>query len=131
MRLVLDCNVLVAAARGSETCRHVVIRAMADHETIVSEAIMAEYRQVSARPKHRPYQATLAAMIEAMAAVAITVQPAEATFGLADPDDEVYLATAIAGAAVLLVTGNRRHFREDRYGPVEIMSPRAFLDRVD
>mgnify|MGYP002148985744 CR=1 FL=1 len=131
MRLVLDCNVVVAAARGSETCRRVVVHTIEKHEAVVSEPVMAEYHDVSARPKHRPYRAALEAMIEAIAAVAIMVEPAEATFGLGDPDDEVYLATAIAGAAEVLVTGNRRHFREDRYGPIQIMSPRAFLDRLD
>ncbi len=55
------------------------------------------------------------------------VEPADIRFGLRDPDDEVYLATAAAGGAVL-VTGNLRDFTEPRYGPVEIWSPRAFLD---
>ena len=59
------------------------------------------------------------------------VEPAKASFGVADPDDEVYLATALAGGAEALVTGNRRHFILDRYGPIEILSPRRFLDRTD
>ena len=41
------------------------------------------------------------------------------------------LATAVAGRAEVLVTGNLRHFNEARYGPVEILSPHAFLDRTD
>jgi predicted nucleic acid-binding protein len=49
---------------------------------------------------------------------------------LSDPGDEGYLATAVAGGAEALVTGNRRHFVLDRYDAVEILSPRAFLDRT-
>ncbi|MDE0239666.1 MAG: hypothetical protein OXQ84_05625 [bacterium] len=50
-------------------------------------------------------------------------------FGLRDPDNEVCLATAAAGGAIL-ITGNTRDFTQPRYGPVEIWSPRVFLDRT-
>ena len=53
----------------------------------------------------------------------------DAVYGLRDPDDEVYLATAEAGGAVL-ITGNTRDFTEPRYGAVEVLTPRAFLDRT-
>ena len=131
LRLVLDCNVLVAAARGSETCRLAVVRAIAEHEIAVSAPILAEYRDVCARPKHRAHQAVLSAMIDAVEAISVAVEPARMAFSLADPDDEVYLATAVASRAETLITGNLRHFSEARYGPVEILSPRASLDRTD
>ena len=128
MRLVLDCNVLVAAARGSATCRLVVTRAIAGHEPVVSAPILAEYREVSLRPKHLAYHSAFALMLEALAEVALEVDPAAEAFGLPDPDDEVYLATALAGDAEILVTGNLRHFPDGRYRAVAIVSPRAFVD---
>ena len=126
MRLVLDCNVLVAAARGSATCRLVVTRAIAGHEPVVSAPILAEYREVSLRPKHLAYHSAFALMLDAE--VALEVDPAAEAFGLPDPDDEVYLATALAGDAEILVTGNLRHFPDGRYRAVAIVSPRAFVD---
>ena len=51
----------------------------------------------------------------------------DTVFGLRDADDEVYLRTAAAAGAVL-ITGNRRDFAEPRYGPVEVFSPRGFLE---
>jgi putative PIN family toxin of toxin-antitoxin system len=130
LRLVIDCNVVVAAARGSRTCRLVLLRAVAGHELLVSEPILAEYREVGARPKHQAHHAVLQVIVDTLAAVATMVEPSETRFDLGDPDDEVYLATAVAGAAEALVTGNRRHFTRDRYGDVEVLSPRAFLDRL-
>jgi putative PIN family toxin of toxin-antitoxin system len=129
LRLVIDCNVLVAAARGSSTCRLVVTRAIAGHEPVVSAPILSEYREVSLRPKHFAYRSVFAVMLQALETVAVEVDPALGYFGLPDPDDEVYLATALAGDAEALVTGNLRHFPQDSYGTVAILSPRAFVDR--
>jgi hypothetical protein len=48
-------------------------------------------------------------------------------FGLHDPDDEIYLATALAGRAEVLITGNIRHFPRPRYGSIAILRAGAFL----
>ena len=129
MRVVIDCNVLVSAAYSDGVCRRVVNEAVASHEVVLSEPVLAEYETVASRPKHERYRDRLLNVVRLLRNIAITVEPADTSFGLADPDDEVYLATGAAGRAAL-VTGNRRHFTEPRYGPVEVLSPRAFLDRV-
>ena len=129
MRVVIDCNVLVAAARIDGVCRRVIDAAMRRHEIVVSEPILAEYRAVAGRPRHALYRDGLQAAIAGIEQFAVFVEPADIVFGLRDPDDEVYLATAAAGGAVL-ITGNSRDFTDPRYGPVEIFSPRAFLDRM-
>jgi predicted nucleic acid-binding protein len=59
----------------------------------------------------------------------LNVAPVPTAFGLADPADEVYLATAIAGEADALITGNIRDFTQPFYRSVEILTPRAFVDR--
>lgn len=129
MRVVIDCNVVVSAARSRGACGTVIVAAVRWHEIVLSDPIRDEYLLVAGRPKHAHYRESLLAIIEELEKVAIMVEPAEAVFGLRDPDDEVYLATAIAGGAVL-VTGNRRDFTEPRYGPVQVLSPRVFLDRI-
>ena len=68
-------------------------------------------------------------MIAHIEHVAVTVEPAGAVFGLRDPDDETCLATAMADGAVP-ITGNTRDFTEPRYATVEVLTPRAFLDRT-
>ena len=91
MKVVIDCNVLVSAARSQGVCGRVMIEAIAG------------------RFAHAPYRDGLLAIIGKLEQVATMVEPADATFGLADPDAEVYPATAMAGDAVL-VSGNSRHF---------------------
>ncbi len=130
MRVVIDCNVLVSAARSGGVCGKVIVEAIRDHEIVLSEPILDEYEAIAGRLAHAKYRDGLLTIIAQLDQVATVVEPADAVFGLNDPDDEVYLATAIAGGAVL-ITGNRRDFAKPWYGPVEIVSPRAFLDRTE
>ncbi len=129
MKVVIDCNVIVSAALAGGACREVVAKAIRYHEIILSDPIVDEYIAISRRPKHAHYRDHLLNLVNQIQKAAIVVKPAETLFGIRDPDDEVYLATAVAGGAVL-VTGNTRDFTEPKYGPVEILSPRAFLDRI-
>ena len=116
MRVVLDCNVFVSAARAEGTCREVVREATRHHQIFLSHPIVAEYEKISERPMHIRYRDGLCATIKDIKRVATVVKPVVTAFQIKDPDDEVYLATAVAGNAAL-VTGNRRDFTEPRYGP--------------
>ena len=129
MKVVIDCNVLVSAARIDGVCRKVIDRVVRQHEIVLSDPILTEYETVAERPKHATYRDTLTAAIRHLEHVAIVVEPANVTFGLSDQDDEICLATATVRGAVL-ITGNIRDFTEPRYGSVEVFSPRAFLDRT-
>ena len=127
MRVVLDCNVLVSAARVDGTCREVIDKVVRGHEIVLSRPILSEYEAVAERPSQAPYRDVLTTVIREINRLAATVEPANVLFGLRDPDDEVYLATAVAGGG-LLITGNTRDFTQARYGSVEVWSPRDFLD---
>ena len=129
MKVVLDCNVLVSAARIDGVCRAVIDTVVRQHEIVLSQPVLAEYEAVAARPRQAPYRDALRANISEMKRLAMVVEPADIAFGLRDPDDEMYLATATAGGAVL-ITGNSRDFTEPRYGSVDVLSPRTFLDRT-
>lgn len=127
MKVVIDCNVVVSAARSKGVCADVVLIAVRHHGVILSEPILDEYRLVAHRPKHALYRHHLLSIIDILESVAILVDPVEMVFGLGDPDDEIYLATALAGEAIL-VTGNSKDFTERLYGTVAVFSPREFLD---
>ncbi|MYA29925.1 MAG: putative toxin-antitoxin system toxin component, PIN family [Gammaproteobacteria bacterium] len=129
MRVVLDCNVLVSAARVDGTCREVINRVVLAHEIVLSKPILSEYKAVAERRSQRPFRDVLNFVISEIERLAVVVEPASVVFGIRDPDDEVYLATAVAGGATL-ITGNTRDFTQARYGSVEVWSPREFLDRA-
>lgn len=129
MRVVIDCNVVVAAARIDGTCRCALITAIRDHEIAVSEPIIDEYRDVGARSKHRAYRPVMLTLIDLLDTVSMLVEPASIDFDLRDPDDNVYLATAHAGEAQALITGNLKHFPKRFYREIEILTPSEFLAR--
>lgn len=129
MRVVLDCNVVIAAARTDGLCRAALLTAVRHHQVVLSEPITREYRTVGARPKHRAYHATMQAITDLLEKVAIAVEPAKHSITLEDSDDEVYLGTALAGDAEILITGNVRHFPFPRYGAVQILTPSEFQAR--
>ena len=129
MRVVLDCNVLVSVARIDGACREVIDRAVRRHEIVLSGPILREYVDVAGRPSQAPYRQTMEFVIGEIEQLAFFVEPANVVFGLRDSDDEVYLATAAAGDAVL-ITGNTRDFTETQYGSVEVWTPRTFLQRT-
>ncbi len=47
---------------------------------------------------------------------------------LPDPDDECFLAAALAGKAQYLVTGNLKHYPKRNRQGVQVVSPRDFLE---
>ena len=49
MRVVIDCNVLVSAARTGGVCGRVIVEVMSHHETVLSDAIVDEYEMVAGR----------------------------------------------------------------------------------
>ena len=49
MKVVIDCNVLVSAARSGGVCGRVVVEAMRHHEVVLSQAIVDEYELVAGR----------------------------------------------------------------------------------
>ena len=101
MKVVIDCNVLVSAARVDGVCRAVIDTVVRQHEIVLSKRVLAEYEAVAARPKQAPYRDALRANSSEMKRLTMVVEPADIAFGLRDPDDEIYLATATAGGAVL------------------------------
>ena len=132
MRVVIDCNVVVSAAlTPSGTCRLAVAEATRNHEILLSDAILSEYRDVAGRPKFPPtVRERLHALIEEIAAHAMFI-PAPAMSDLPsmpDEDDVIYVIVAVIANADVIVTGNTAHFIEPTYGRALVVSAREFLD---
>ena len=124
---VVDTNVLVSAAlTAGGTCDRVMRLAIDGKVRLAwSAQMLAEYRDVLARPKFKFSPAVVTSLLSAFGPVD-QVTPSLAP-ALPDADDEVFLAVALVTRDQILVTGNTAHFPPEICAPVKIITPGAAL----
>jgi len=131
LRLVIDTNVVVSAALKPEGLeRTVLLLAMTKSvRWYVSEAIVAEYALVLARPElkiRRSSRQQLLPLIKNHARVVVPSRMAQIT---SDPDDNIFVECADAAHADYLVTGNQRQFPKF-WKNTKIISSTEFLSVI-
>ncbi|MCX6625613.1 MAG: putative toxin-antitoxin system toxin component, PIN family [Acidobacteria bacterium] len=113
LRIVLDTNVLISAALKPLGPQALVVNLVAFRaiELFVSAAVLAEYREVSSRPKFAQIPpAAVATLLDLIEGQATMVKPTRClTISNHDSDNRFY-ECADAGGADYIVTGNSRHF---------------------
>lgn len=131
MNVVLDTNVLVAGLLSPfGPCGEIVRMVSSGEPALCSDArILSEYNDVLKRPKFRFEPDKVDALLDFIAIRGEVVAASPLPEPLPDPDDEPFLAVAIAGRAACLVTGNRSHFPARLRQGVTLLSPREFLTR--
>jgi uncharacterized protein len=131
IRVVLDTNVLVAGILSEHGPPGWIVDLVAVHELVVvyDSRILAEYREVLARPELDLDPARVKRSLSTAEDQGILVSPLPSPVALPDRDDEPFLATA-KGAGVMLVTGNARHFPMSARGEVVVVTPREFIDSL-
>lgn len=100
---------------------------------IISEHILAELAETWSDPywRARFSQAESDAAIALLRREAIVTALSIEISGVAThPEDDRILATAVAGGASFLVTGDRQLRALGAFRSVTILSPRAFLDQL-
>ena len=128
MRVVLDTNVLISAcwSPGGLEGRLVALVLEGQLTACVTEAVMAEYREVAQRPKFATRAVCFERMIVGLERIVAVVLPSEPTTVATDPDDNRLLECADGGAARWLVTGNLRHFPGEHRG-TQVVNARQFF----
>ena len=129
MKIVLDTNVLVSGLLTPfGPCGEIVrMVASADITVCYDARILTEYREVLARPRFRFNPDRVAAILEQIEYRGMPVASRPLSRPLPDPDDEPFLAVALAGTASCLVTGNHAHFPPALCGKATVLSPAEFL----
>ena len=138
IRAVLDCNVVITAALSQGKCAELLrrVRRRDGFELIWSPPIVAECLRVIEYPnlagKFRTDPRLLVERTMASAHMVATDILPVLDVVKADPSDNVYLATALAGGARWVVSGNTRHLAPlDGYAGLRIVGPAVFLAELD
>ena len=130
MKVYLDTNVLVSAFTARGLCADLVRYLLAEHDVMTGEVNLVELRRVLADYFHASDQQL--AMVEGLLRDQVIV-PRPATpsrLPLRDDDDARVLASAVEGAADLLVTGDKDLLSVAARAPLPILSPREAWERL-
>lgn len=131
MQAVLDTNVLVSGLLAPVGPPGKLVDAIESGllVPVFSEPILFEYLDVLLRPKFGFERERIIVLMEALYLSGILVDELEIdTSGFNDVRDAPFYAAAMLENSIL-ITGNLKHFPLD--GPVEVLSPRLALDKLE
>lgn len=130
MRVFLDTNVLVAAFATRGLCADLVRTILADHQLITGEVVLAELRAVLEERIKLPVS-TVSEIVALLRAQEVVPKPAQpSSLSIRDADDQWVLASAVAGHADVLITGDQDLLAVAKQSPVPILSPRGFWEQI-
>ena len=137
-RLVIDTNVFVSGLISAEGSPAQILRAVQDKRAVhlVSDPIVEEYLRVLDYPRIRKFRKISDAFVADMAAYLVyqteRVELRSRIRMSPDPDDDVFLNTAVDGRATLLVTGGKTDLLAlRRVDSIPIVSAREALSRLE
>ncbi len=130
MRVFPDTNVLVAAFATRGMCADLLRHIFVEHELLVGEVVLTELKRIllTRIRVSRQEVTNIEALLREHEVVAKPRQHLE--LGLRDADDEWIVASAVAGQAEALVTGDRDILDAPDLMPIRAYTPRQFWERT-
>ena len=128
MTIVVDTNVMVAGIVTEGLCREILEVQMPEHEVVLSQVLWDELvvtlqRKFALAPETLPILALYRQHSTWCEPSAITPEVSR------DPDDDCVLATAVAGGAEAIVSGDADLLTLSSDRGIEMLSPRQFVSR--
>ena len=131
MKIVLDTNVLVSGLLQSQgNPAQVLTLALAGAVQVCHDRrILAEYAEVLARPRFKFDPSRVREVLAKLETDGVAVDAsAQGDLALPDPDDEPFLAVALAASADFLVTGNLSDYPAGRRRGCQVVAPAVFME---
>jgi putative PIN family toxin of toxin-antitoxin system len=130
VRVFFDTNVLVSAYATRGICADLMRYILAEHELMTGEVNLTELRRVL-RERFRASPELLDAIEAELRAQTVVPKPDQASMvAVRDPDDRWVLASALSGAADLLVTGDKDLLEVADQVDLPILDPRGCWERL-
>ena len=125
MRVFLDTNVLVGAFATRGLCADVLRHILAEHDLIIGEVVIVELRRVL-RDRIKIPAPVITSIEQLLRDQIVVPKPSEPhSLPIRDPDDRWVLASAVAGKADVLVTGDSDLLDMTSQSPITIVDPRG------
>jgi putative PIN family toxin of toxin-antitoxin system len=130
VRVFLDANVLVSAFASRGLCADLLEVVLLEQELVLGRNVLRETSK-ALRGKIKLPAARAAEIAEFLSGEAVQVvdvsRPSDARV---DPDDALVLGEAIAAHANVFVTGDAALLKLGSIGPLEIVTPRRFWEKL-
>lgn len=128
MRVVFDTNVVVAGIVAEGLCREILEVHVPEHTAVLSQTLWDELvatmrRKFALTPDDLPILSLYRQHAEWCEPAALPQAVCR------DPDDDWVLATAVAGEAEAIVSGDADLLTLGSYSGIDIISPRQFVAR--
>jgi putative PIN family toxin of toxin-antitoxin system len=126
VKLLSDTNVLVAALVARGVCADLLEHCIRHHVVISSRPLLNELRDVLARKFHqRDVDVRAAVRLFAETFTLVTPDALEPP-ACRDPDDDIVLATGLAGACAAIVSGDQDLLILDPFRGIRVLTPSNF-----
>jgi len=130
VKIFLDTNVLVSAYTARGICADLFRHILAEHDLLTGEVNLVELRRVL-RDRFHATTAQMAAVESELRDETIIAKPAKPSpVPVRDPDDRWVLASAIAGKADMLVTGDQDLLAVAGEVAIAIVNPRGCWEQL-
>ena len=132
IRAVIDTNVLVSAMISPAGNEALLVMAI-NHGLVapcLSQEILKEYSSVLLRPRFGFPQGHVDDLLNLLRRHGHLLDPVPIAPTSPDPDDDKFIACAIAGKADFLVTGNKRHFPQIRPASARVVNAGELLEFI-
>ena len=130
MNIVLDTNVLVSgflSDRGTPA-RILGLAVEGRIRLCLDSRIAHEYERVLSKPKFGLSRINIQSVLMVLYDDALWIEPPPFDISLPDPDDLMFVETAIAALSDALVTGNKRHYPQHKMRAIKVLSPAEFIE---
>jgi len=131
MKLVIDTNVFISGVFFSGP-PHDILKAWSDGSIrmVISPEIFAEYQETGENLALKFPDVDLKPWYELVATVSTFVNSPKLSKQIcADPDDDMFLACAIASKTKLITSGDKALLETSGFKGVTVLTPRQFVDK--
>jgi uncharacterized protein len=130
VKIVLDTNVFVSGVFFTGP-PYQILQAWRDGrlQIVLSKDILAEYRRVGERLAEQFPHVNLAPLSELVAVKGKMVRALQLPAPVCnDPDDDKFLASALAGRCKVIVSGDKHLLKVSGYRGIRVMRPKDFVE---
>jgi len=128
VKVFFDTNVLIAAFATRGLCADLFAHVLLEHDLVVGEVVLTELRAKLRTKLKLPKKTIDEIEVQLRDGIVVKAPTKHLGLGISDPDDEWVVASAVAGGADVLVTGDAAVLKLAKRAPLPILSPRGLWE---